>query len=359
MTGLLVVGSGFGCLTHTPAARDAGLDVVAVVGRDPDKTKHRAERFGIERWTTSLDEGLAMDGVDAVAVTTPPHAHAEVVLAAVAAGKHVVCEKPFSRDAAEARTMLDAAEAAGVVHVLGCEFRFDTGQALFKRTVQSGVLGDPTSVLFLLELPLIADHAAEVPAWWEKEGEGGGWLGAFGSHQVDQIRDALGEFESVSASLPVASGRPGMSADDTFTVHFRLRSGLSGILHSTAGSWGPIVADRRVNGTKGAVWLQGDDVYVGGPDGPRKVDVPDDLVLGEPIPPPADVLKTTYDFMHSMGTDRWPYRRLYERFDDLIHGRPVPDDPRPATFADGVAGMAVLDAIRTSAAKGGERTLVP
>src|SRR5688500_17045176 len=118
--------------------------------------------------------------------------------------------------------MNDATVAAGVVHLLGCEFRFDTRQALFKRTVQSRALGDPTSVLFLLELPLIADHAAEVPGWWEDAGEGGGWLGAFGSHQVDQIRDALGEFEAVSASLPVSSGRPGMTADDTFTVHFRL-----------------------------------------------------------------------------------------------------------------------------------------
>ena len=62
---------------------------------------------------------MALQGVDAVAVATPPHAHAAIVLAALAAGKHVLCEKPFARNAAEARTMLAAAEGAGVVHLLG------------------------------------------------------------------------------------------------------------------------------------------------------------------------------------------------------------------------------------------------
>ena len=94
--GAAVVGTGFGVLTHVRALDAAGIEVRALVGRDPDKTAKRAERFGIEHATTDRREAFARDDVDVVAVTTPPHAHAEAVLDAVGAGKHVLCEKPFA-----------------------------------------------------------------------------------------------------------------------------------------------------------------------------------------------------------------------------------------------------------------------
>src|SRR2546423_8402940 len=77
--------------------------------------------------------------------------------------------------------------------------------------------------------------------------------------------------------------------------------------------------------------------------------------VAPPDPPPADLLVTTYDFLHSMGIDFGPYVRLFETFRNLIGGAPAPIDPPPGTFADGVANMDVLDAIRRSAA---ERTWV-
>src|SRR5437764_98064 len=68
---------------------------------------------------------------------SPPHTHAALALAAIAAGKHVICEKPFARDAAEGHTVLAAAEAAGIVHLLGTEFRWDPGQATLARAAGS------------------------------------------------------------------------------------------------------------------------------------------------------------------------------------------------------------------------------
>lgn len=350
--GVVVVGTGFGCLTHVPALRDAGFEVRALVGRDPARTKARADRFDIPVATTALGVALALDGVDAVSVVTPPHTHADLVLSAVEAGKHVVCEKPFATDEADAQRMLDAAEAAGVVHLLGTEFRFATAQALLRRVVRGGDIGEPRLATFLLEVPLIADHGAVVPAWWEDRDEGGGWLGAHGSHWVDQVRSTLGEISGVSAALPVVSGRS-MTAEDTFTVHFRTVTGVEGVLHSSAGTWGPMMGGIRISGTGGTAWVDGDDVHVNGPGGQHRVEVPDDLRLGPPVPPPTDLMVTAYDFMHSMGIDRHPYARLFGVFRDRILGVEVADDPPAATFADGVAGMRVLDAIRRADAEGG------
>ena len=345
----IVVGTGFGCLTHVRAMRAAGIEVAAIVGRDPEKTMARAERFEVPNGLTSLADALALPGIDAVAVATPPHTHAPSVLKTVEANKHVVCEKPFARDANEAQRMLAAADAAGVVHLLGTEFRWATGQALAARLIHEGAIGEPRLATFLLHVPMLADPDGELPGWWADAAQGGGWLGAQAAHVVDQVRTTLGEFDGVSASLPLVADRA-MTAEDTYTVHFRTKTGVDGVLQSTAGAYGPPLFVTRVAGTGGTVWVDFDTVSIADADGQRQVPVPDDLVLPPPDPPPADLLVTAYDQLHAFGIDLPPYTRLYQTFADLVAGRPVPDDPRPATFADGVADMQVLDAIRKSAA---------
>jgi predicted dehydrogenase len=348
--GAVVVGTGFGVLTHVRALRQANFQVRSLVGRDPVKTADRAQRFDIPHACTSLADALALDGVDAVTVATPPHTHAAIVLEAVAAGKHVVCEKPFARDGDEAQQMLEASERADVVHMLGTEFRFATGQAFLARTIAQRAIGEPRFATFILHTPLIAEPSAEVPAWWERQEEGGGWLGAYASHQVDRVQYMLGAFDGVSASLQTVRAKP-MTADDTYTIHFRLTTGAVGILQSTAGAWGPPVSITRVIGSRGTAWQQGDEVFVADADGTRQLPVPDDLLLPAPVPPPGDLLVTAYDMMHSMGIDLAPYTKLFAVFRDRILGRPVAEDPPPATFADGVACMRVFDAIHRSSAE--------
>ena len=111
--------------------------------------------------------------------------------------------------------------------------------------------------------------------------------------------------------------------------------------------------------------IVGDNIYgsaprVGGPTlhlHAREVVVPISknkpaVTITAPVPPPMDLMVTAYDWMHSMGIDRHPYARLFGAFRDRILGNPVPDDPPPATFADGVLGMKVMDAVRRADREG-------
>jgi predicted dehydrogenase len=289
--------------------------------------------------------------VDAVTIATPPHTHAEIALAAIASGKHIICEKPFARDADEGRTVLAAAEEAGIVHLLGCEFRWDAGQATLARAVAAGEVGEPRLATVLLHVPLLADQAAEVPAWWADADQGGGWLGAHGSQLIDQIRVTLGEFESVSASLPHVA-RESMSAEDGFVVHFRMRSGVVGTMQSTAGDWGPPIVITSVVGSSGTAWIDGvgSTVRVADRTGTRTMPVGADLPDERGQALPDGLVKTAYERMISHGMDFGPYARLATVLRCRMEGRPPPDGPAAATFVDGVRQMTVLDAIRRSAA---------
>jgi predicted dehydrogenase len=344
-----VVGTGFGCLTHVRAMRAADFEVTALIGRDPEKTAARAQRFDIPYACTSLADAFAAASVDAVVIATPPHTHADLVLDAVAAGRHVLCEKPFARDATEAQSMLDAAARAGVVHLVGTEFRYAPGRVLVARSIRDGAIGDPRLATFLLHIPLLADPSAEVPEWWADAATGGGWLGAQASHDIDQVRTALGEFATVSASLPQVVDH-GWTVEDAFVVHFRLRNGCVGVMQSVATDRGPMLFATRVAGTRGTVWAEGDRVRIADASGVRDLEIPPDVAVMKPDPPPGELMHTAYDLLHSTGIDFGPSVRMYETFARLIAGDALAaGEPSPATFADGVASMRVLDAIRESA----------
>jgi predicted dehydrogenase len=353
--GAVVVGTGFGVFTHLRALRGAGFEVRALIGRDPAKTAARARLLGVPRACTSLGAALEDSAVQLVTIATPPATHAALVHEAVAAGKHVLCEKPFAMNLTEAREMHAAAERARIVHALGVEFRFATVHELLRRTIAAGAIGAPRQALFAWLVPFLSHPAAQVPPWWEDQAQGGGFLGAWGSHLVDQVRVTLGEFTSVSARLQTLSGKAGMSADDTFSAQFRLANGLEGVFLESMAAPGDMFGIVRISGSEGAAWIegvQGEELWVADRAGNKKrVPVPEELVLPPPVPfPHSELMVTAYEQAHAFGTDLAPYTRLFERMRARIEGRAGSDTPPLATFADGVACQAVIDAMRTSAA---------
>src|SRR5579862_4313780 len=136
----LVVGTGFGCRIQTPALRAAGFDVVGLVGNDLKRTKERAELNRVPNGFDDLGKAIAQTGAKAVAIATPPHTHGKLVVTAAEHGCHVLCEKPFAFDSVEARRMLEAAEKARVVHLIGHEFRWVPSWAMFARVVAQGLI---------------------------------------------------------------------------------------------------------------------------------------------------------------------------------------------------------------------------
>ena len=178
--------------------------------------------FEVPRACATLTEALALPGVDAVTIATPPHTHAELALEAIAAGRHVLCEKPFARDTAEGRAVLAAAERAGIVHLLGTEFRYDAGQALLAQAVRDGPHRcTPHGHVAHARPDARRPRRGGARLVGRRRRPGGGWLGAHGSQLIDQIRATLGDFAGVSASLVHVIERP-MTADDGFVVHFRM-----------------------------------------------------------------------------------------------------------------------------------------
>ena len=356
--GAVVVGTGFGLFTHVRALRDAGFEVRAIVGRSRERTAERAAPLGIPVAAASLAEALEDPAIKLVTVATPPHAHYPVVMEAIAAGKHIVCEKPFAKDLAQAREMLAAAQGAGIIHMLGAEFRFDTQQALLRRVIQDGLIGEPKHFLRIYHQPGLQDPNEKLSDWWEDAGQGGGFLGAFGTHMIDQVISTLGPFRRVSGQLQtLAPGRPNMTADDCYTVQFELESGAEGIIVAAMASPGPLVMSNKVTGTEGGAWIQPGatfadpaEVWIQNAEGMRRVDPPAELVnpVAEPFPV-KELIQTEQDRWHTQGFDVPPYTRLFAEMKFRMKGEPVTARETAGDFHDAAAGQAVLDAIRRSA----------
>jgi predicted dehydrogenase len=356
--GAVVVGTGFGLFTHVRALREAGFEVRAIVGRDRERTASRAAPLSIPVAATSLAEALADPAIRLVTVATPPHAHYPVVMEAVAAGRHVVCEKPFAKDFAQAKAMLQAAEKAGVVHMLGAEFRFETEQALLRRVVLDGLIGEPKHFLRIYHQPGLQDPNEKLSDWWEDADQGGGFLGAFGAHMIDQVRSTLGEIVRVSGTLQtLAPGRPNMTADDCYTVQFETERGAQGVLVAAMASPGPLIMGTKITGAAGGAWIQmgatfGDpaEVWVQNADGARRIDPPAEIVNPPPTPfEVQELIQTEQDRWHTQGFDVAPYARLFGEMKQRIQGRPVTARETAGDFRDAAAGQAVLDAVRRSA----------
>jgi predicted dehydrogenase len=338
-----------------------------VVGRDAARAAAAAERLG---WAESSDDWravIARDDVDVVDICTPGDSHAEIAVAALAAGKHVICEKPLANSVAEAEQMTAAADAAyagGVRAMVGFTYRRVPAIALACQLVQDGRIGDVRHVRAQYLQDWIADPEAPLSWRLDKEKAGSGALGDIGAHIVDltqhitglSISEVSGQLQTFVTERPVATEHAGLSGaagtergpvtvDDAavFLARYAGSSAL-GVYEATRFATGRKNGIRiEVNGSAGSLAFDFEDMNVlelfdaaepAETAGFRRILVTEP---GHPYVaawwPPGHGLGYEHAFTHQVV--------------DFVRAVAAGDQPTPS-FADGLGVQRVLDAVETS-----------
>lgn len=179
-----IVGAGFGVTAHLPALKNhPRFEPVALAS--PRTAGLVAQESGVPHAFASCAEMLAGCELDAVVVASPPFAHRDDILAALARGKHVICEKPFALNVADARAMLAAANAAGTACGVSHEFRFVPQAQALKELVVNGHLEHLRNIEITLLRHTLRRHEHRARSWWFERDSGGGLAGAILSHLID------------------------------------------------------------------------------------------------------------------------------------------------------------------------------
>jgi xylose dehydrogenase (NAD/NADP) len=182
------------------AAEAPDIEVVAVGGRDPERTAAHARELGVPRALGSYEELLADPGVDAVYIALPNALHAEWALRALQAGKHVLVEKPFSTDAAEVQRCFDEADARGLVLTEGFMWRHHPQVARLTELIAEGAIGELR--LVRAAFSFVLDRDGDVR--WDPALAGGALLDV-GAYCVSAARLLAGEPLRVQASAVLAA----------------------------------------------------------------------------------------------------------------------------------------------------------
>ena len=347
-----IIGASFAQAAYLPALRHVpGAEVVAIASAHLSSARAAATAGGVPHAYDDWQQMLATHACDLVCIATPTVQHAPQVLAAIAAGAHVLCEKPTAMHAGEAARMLAAAEAAGRVHMIDHELRFNPTRARIAALIADGTLGDIRHVTIANITNGWNNPASRSKGdWWSLADQGGGRLGANGSHQVDLLRWWLGEVAWVTGTAPVrvpnrldkARGEAWTAtADDVAYFTLEMAAGavaqvfLSGVAAHNTGNL------TQIFGSKGTVKLSNDDERLWlAPSGQSLEEITE-------TDPNAD--------LPGVNAGIWNVSvvaLLQELAAAIREGR---QPARGATFVDGLANQRVLDAVRLS---GAERRLV-
>jgi predicted dehydrogenase len=374
--GIGMVGHAFMGAAHSQAWRTVGRvfdlpvapRMAAICGRDRAAVAGAAERLGWASFETDWKRLIGRNDVDLVDVCTPGSSHAEISIAALEAGKHVLCEKPLANSVPEARAMADAAARAaarGVRSMVGFNYRRVPALALAGELVAAGRLGRVRHVRAVYLQDWLVDP--ELPLLWRLRADqaGSGALGDLGAHIVDLAQHLLGDrITGVAAltetfvkerPLPDGSGARGaVTVDDAALFLARFAGGALGSFEATR-----LAAGRKnglrieLNGERGSLAFDLESLnelqFHDHDDDPASQGFKRILVTDPSHPyvgawwPPGHILGYEHTFTHEVR--------------DLLEAIGAGRDPRPS-FADGLQVQEVLDAVSRSAAAGSAWTEV-
>ena len=292
-----------------------GIDLAAVAARDVDRARSAAQDWGAPHAFGSYEELIASDEVDAIYVGTPASLHRPWAVAAIEAGKHVLCEKPFASNADDARRIAEAAAAHDVVVMEAFHWRYHPYVHQIREVIDSGVLGPIERI----------DAAFDIPDGWIGRDDirwesalGGGATMDLGCYAIQWVRFAAGADPDVVAATATT---PVDGVDASLDATLRWPSGVTGRIHSS------MVAP----GTTVEAWLR-----VTGADAT--------MIATNPLAPQhanAMIVVDTGDrvWQRPADTSSTYFHQLVAFRDAIEHGAPF-----PTTADDGVRNMEIVDA---------------
>ncbi|MGC9347101.1 MAG: Gfo/Idh/MocA family protein [Anaerolineae bacterium] len=333
-------------------------ELVAVCGRSEDAVAEAARRYGYRKYYTDWRDMVEDDEIQLFDNGAPNDTHKEPSIAAAEAGKHVICEKPLGRMPEESKAMWEAAEKAGVKHMVGFNYRFVPAIRLARELIESGKLGRIYHYRATYQQEWIMGHY-DMPMIWrlDKEAAGSGALGDLGTHVIDLGRYLVGEVESVAAmTRTFIKERPDdegnmqtVDVDDAFVATVGFENGAVGTLEATrfaAGRKNHQIVE--VNGENGTLQFNLERLnelnvfWVG--EEPKETRGFKNVLVSEPYHP---WWSNWWPQGHMIGWEHTFVHELHHLLDCIVNDKDVA--PIGATFEDGYRADCVAAAILESA----------
>lgn len=263
------IGTGWTERGQIPAFTLGGLTAQAVASRQIANAERVASRYAIPEIYGDWRELVASPTVDVVSICSPPHLHKEMAIAALEAGKHVICEKPMAMNVAEAEIMFAAAQAhPDQLAIIDHEMRFHPVRLHLRQMIREGEIGH----LLRVDCTRTAGDRLnpDLPwTWWADASKGGGMLGALGSHMLDLSRWLAGRIEMLTGQTQIArytrrdstGAVHDVTADDHADLLLHLSHGVRGRIVVSGITPGPTTGmEVMVTGDRGALRITGQDL---------------------------------------------------------------------------------------------------
>jgi predicted dehydrogenase len=373
-----MVGYGFMGAAHSQGWRVAPrfFDLPAtptmdvIVGRNTEAVAEAAQKWGWRESATDWRALIERDDIDVIDIVTPGDSHADIAIAALEAGKHVLCEKPLANTVAEAAAMADAAARAagkGVYAMVGFTYRRVPAATFARDLVAAGKIGDVQQVRASYLQDWLVDPT--VPRSWrlQKELAGSGALGDIGAHAIDLaqfvtgllLTSVSGTLETIVKERPLEGARTGIAGaagegmgevtvDDLALFTGRFDNGALGSFEATRFSTGRKNALRlEVSGSLGAVSFDLEDLNSLGfydATAPATEQGFTKIYVTEPQHP---YMSAWWPAGHMLGYEHG----FSHQVKDFVEAIATAQQPTPS-FADGLVVQRVLDAVEKSAGNG-------
>lgn len=334
--------------------------LVAIAGRTEERVADAARRYGYEGYYTSWEAMVEDDRIDLLDNSSSHHMHVEPSIAALRAGKHVICEKPLALNAADAWRMVEAARASGKCHMTGFNYRFVPAIRLARQLIDEGRLGELYHIRIQYLQQSLHDPERPLGRAPEPASARAGSQAVLGCHAVDLARFLVGEPGTVSALAPrFYDKRPGpdgsmidLQWDDASISLVEFRNGVVGTIEASRLATGRANSLRvEVNGSRGSIGFDLErlnelQVYLADTVVSEVVGFQDVLVTRPDHP----YARVWWPGGHILGWEHAHINELHHLITAIATGTSVA--PYGATFDDGYRAAVFAEAIDASAASG-------